>query len=81
MDGPGRAVALFGDDDLGLAFEVGIVVLVHLFAEDERDEVGVLLDGARLSEIRELRTIISKVPNIEKNRILKQINDLGEGYK
>ncbi len=31
--------------------------------------------------LTELRTIISKVPNIEKNRILKQINDLGEGYK
>ena len=31
--------------------------------------------------LTELRTIISKVPNIEKNKILKQINDLGEGYK
>lgn len=31
--------------------------------------------------LTELRMIISKVPNIEKNKILKQINDLGEGYK
>jgi uncharacterized protein YgiM (DUF1202 family) len=31
--------------------------------------------------LTELRTIISKVPNIEKNRILNQINQLGEGYK
>ena len=31
--------------------------------------------------LTELRAIISKVPNIEKNKILKQINDLGEGYK
>ncbi len=31
--------------------------------------------------LTEIRAIISKVPNIEKNKILKQINDLGEGYK
>ena len=31
--------------------------------------------------LTELRTIVSKVPNIEKNRVLKQIGDLGEGYK
>ena len=31
--------------------------------------------------LTELRSIISKVPNIEKNKILKQINQLGEGYK
>ena len=31
--------------------------------------------------LTEIRAIISKAPNIEKNKILKQINDLGEGYK
>ncbi len=31
--------------------------------------------------LTELRTVVSKAPNIEKNKILKQINDLGEGYK
>ncbi len=31
--------------------------------------------------LTELRAIVSKTPNIEKNKILKQINDLGEGYK
>lgn len=31
--------------------------------------------------LTEIRAIVSKVPNIEKNKILKQINDLGEGYK
>src|SRR5262245_31057487 len=31
----GRAVALFGDDQLGFARQVGVVLLVHLFAEDE----------------------------------------------
>ena len=31
--------------------------------------------------LTELRAVVSKVPNIEKNKVLKQINDLGEGYK
>lgn len=31
--------------------------------------------------LTELRAIVSKVPSIEKNKVLKQINDLGEGYK
>lgn len=31
--------------------------------------------------LTELRAIVSKTPNIEKNKVLKQINDLGEGYK
>lgn len=31
--------------------------------------------------LTELRAIISKTPNIEKNRVIKQINQLGEGYK
>lgn len=31
--------------------------------------------------LTELRAIVSKPSNIEKNKVLKQINDLGEGYK
>jgi hypothetical protein len=31
----GRAVALFGDEDFGVAFEVFAVGLVDIFAEDE----------------------------------------------
>src|ERR1039457_1060166 len=46
LDHVGGTVALFGDDEFGDAVEVGIVFLVHLFAEDEGHHVGVLLDGA-----------------------------------
>src|ERR1700722_18195388 len=38
------AVALLGNDDLGSAFQVGIVPLVDLFAEDKHNNVSVLLD-------------------------------------
>src|SRR6516164_6610925 len=53
------AVALLGNDDFGEAFEVRIVFLVDLFAEDEGDDVGVLLDRARLAQIGELRSMVS----------------------
>ena len=59
LDAADRAVALFGDDDFGEAFEVGIVFLVDLFAEDEGDDVGVLFDGARLAQIGELQPMVS----------------------
>src|SRR5438045_8505268 len=48
---PDRAVALFGDDDLGLASKLGIVLFVDLFAEDKNNNVRVLLDGAGFAEI------------------------------
>src|SRR6516164_5292808 len=59
LDQSGGAVTLLGDDDFGEAFEVGIIFLVDLFAEDEGDDVGVLLDGARLAQIGELRSMVS----------------------
>src|SRR6266403_540673 len=46
----GRTVALLGDDQLG---EPAVLLLrvVHLVAVDERDQVGVLLDRARLAQV------------------------------
>src|SRR5881409_422393 len=46
----GRTVALLGDDQLG---EPAVLLLrvVHLVAIDERDQVGVLLDRARLAQV------------------------------
>src|SRR5579884_3618284 len=55
----GRAVALLGYDQLGFALQFGVVLLVNLFAEDEGDHIGVLLDGARFAEVGELRTVIA----------------------
>src|ERR1051325_10985823 len=50
VDGADGAVALFGDDQLGEAAEIFAVSMVDLFAEDEADDVGVLLDGAGFAE-------------------------------
>ena len=47
-----RAVALLSDDDLrepfGFLIRLAVSVAVLLLAEDEHDDVGVLLEGARL---------------------------------
>src|SRR2546423_6656108 len=54
---PGRTVALLGDDQLGDALRIGgrlALVGVHVLAVDEDDDVGVLLEGAGLSEVGEL---------------------------
>ena len=56
------AVALFADDELGHAFDVGIALAllpVHFFAEDEEHDIGVLLERARLAQVRELRPVIA----------------------
>src|ERR1035441_8511247 len=59
LDEAGGAVALFGDDEFGDAFEVGIVLFVDLFAEDEGHDVGVLLDGSGFAQVGELRTMVA----------------------
>src|SRR5690606_15236723 len=46
-----RAVALLRDDDVRDAL-AGRIGLVDLFSVDEHDQVGVLLDGAALAQIR-----------------------------
>ena len=53
-----RAVALLRDDDLRLALVlVGAVVL--LLAEDERHDVGVLLNAPALSQVTQLRFVVA----------------------
>src|SRR5436853_7746545 len=56
---PDWSIALLGNDDLGFAAKLGIVLLVDLFAKDKHNNVGVLLDGAGLAEIAELRTMVA----------------------
>ena len=51
-DGVGGTDALLGNDDFGPAFEVGIVLLVHLFAGDEGDHVGELRPAIVVIAIR-----------------------------
>src|SRR6266498_3317291 len=48
LDVADGAVALLADDDLGDAGLLGLVLVVDLVAVDEHDDVGVLLDGARV---------------------------------
>src|SRR5690242_12164614 len=59
---PRRAVALLANDHLGLALErIAVLVrrtVVELLAVQEHDQVGVLLDGARLAEVRQLRALV-----------------------
>src|SRR5688572_8062938 len=61
LDDPGGAVSLFGDDQLGDPLRIGwrlSFVEIHLLTVDERDDVRVLLQGARFAQIRELRPVI-----------------------
>src|SRR3954468_15553949 len=54
---PEAAVAVLGDDEVGLARAVGVLVVV-LVAVDEHDEVGVLLDLAGLAQVGEHRALV-----------------------
>src|SRR5438105_8389528 len=52
LDAADGAVPLLADDDLGPALRLFLVRKVHLVAVDEKDHVGVLLDRARLAQVR-----------------------------
>src|SRR6185437_42793 len=76
MDGAGGAVALLGDDDLGLALRVGIllavlVLVVVAVAMDEGDHVGILLDGSGFAEIGKHRLLVASA-------LLRGSAELGE---
>ena len=43
---PDGAVALLGNNDLGAALQLRIILLIDFFAEDEHDEIGILFDLA-----------------------------------
>ena len=62
LDDTGGAVALLADDDLrdpfGRLVRLAVVVAVLLLAEDEEDDVGILLERARLAKIGELRPVV-----------------------
>ena len=51
------AVAVLGDDHVGDPLALGLLVVV-LVAVDEHDEVGVLLDRARLAQVGEHRALV-----------------------
>ena len=56
-DGSGRTIAVFSDDDLGQS-GVRRVLVVVVVPIQEQDDVRVLLDGARFSEIGHDRSLV-----------------------
>src|ERR1700733_7826339 len=54
LPGPDRAVPMLGDDQVGKAVGLLVGVAVVVLAEEEGDDVGVLLDLAGLTQVREL---------------------------
>ena len=48
------AIAVLGDDEIGDILELGIVWLVVARPVDEGDDIGVLLNRARLAQIGQL---------------------------
>src|ERR1051326_5337460 len=59
IHGAHRAVALFGNDQLGESLQILAVAVVHLFTEDEADQIGVLLDRAGFAEVAQLGPVIA----------------------
>ena len=55
--GSDRPIAVLGEDDLREPLVVGLLVVV-LVAVEEHDEVGVLLDRSRFTQIRERRPFV-----------------------
>ena len=62
VDRTDRAVSLFCNDDLGNALHIRIMIIV-IVTIDKHYDVGVLLDGSRLTKIGEHRTVIRSLDN------------------
>src|SRR6185369_13610971 len=60
IDCVGWAVALFRNDQLGNVL-VLIAAVIDLFTINESNEIGVLFDGARLTQVGKLRTMVGAV--------------------
>ena len=70
-----RAVSLLGDDELGDGALRLVLLVVIEVAVDEADVVGVLLDGARLAEVRELRALPLLAPGLDASIELTERDD------
>src|ERR1043165_1738127 len=55
----GGTVALFGDNQFGLALKFGLIWLVDFLAENECHNVCILLDRSRFAKVGKLRTVIA----------------------
>src|SRR5215470_16958242 len=59
IDAANGPIALLGDNNFRTTLQVGIVLLVDLFAEDEHHKIGILLDRTRFAQVSQLRTVIA----------------------
>src|SRR5690606_20187925 len=74
LDRADRTVAVLGEDQLRLAADVLVgILLVVLLAEDEADEVGVLLEVPRFTDVREDRPLVG--PQLGRARELRETED------
>ncbi len=64
---------MLGEDHLRHALLVGLLAEVVLVAVDEEDEVGILLEAARLAEIGEDRPLV--VSLLDRTRELRERED------
>ena len=72
----GRTVTMLGYDELGhieLAVFCGELGIVLIIAVDKHDDVGILLDGAGISKVGELRSVA--VAGFDSARELRQCDD------
>jgi hypothetical protein len=55
-------VPLFADDDFGLAFFwVNVALVIYLISLNEKDNVSILLNGSRFSQISQLKASVGAV--------------------
>src|SRR6185369_3280982 len=57
IDSVSRAVALFGHNQFRDVL-VFVAAVVNFFPVDESDQIGILLDGSRFAQVRQLRPMI-----------------------
>ena len=72
LDRAGRAVAVFRNDDLSDVLVLALVIVV-IVAVDEHDDVRVLLDRARLTQIGQHGALVR--PLLRSTRQLRQAHD------
>src|SRR3954471_14751009 len=74
-----RAISLLADDYLCLSLErIPVLVdrtIVEFLPIEEHDEIRVLLDGARLTKVRQLRTLVVAGSLFGCSRQLRQRDD------
>src|SRR5512147_1987426 len=80
---PNRSVTVFAHEDIGNALPFGVLV-IHIFAIDEHNDISVLLDRAALAEVGQHRN--RRLPGFYRTTELRQRDNrhvelLGQGFQ